>query len=70
MVKFNELKAGVLTVENTSKAAKTVLIYVPNKDSMPYKLEAGASFKVTTSSAGESYCYLCQATDGLTVTAE
>ena len=48
MVKFTALKAGVLTVENTSKTAKTVLIYVPNKDSMPYKLEAGASFKITT----------------------
>lgn len=70
MAKFTELKAGVLTIENTSKAAKNVLIYVPNKDNMSYKLEAGASFKVTTLSAGESFTYLCQATEGLTVTAE
>lgn len=70
MAKFTELKAGVLTIENTSKTAKKVNIYVPNKDSVPYKLEAGESFKVTTLSAGESFMYLCQACEGLTVTAE
>lgn len=66
---IKELKAGVITIENTSKVAKTIFIYVPNKDSIPYSIEPGTSIKVTTLSAGESFVYLNQATEGLEITA-
>lgn len=62
-----ELKACTLTLENTAKAAAVVYIYVPNKDVVPYELAAGETLKVTTLSAGESFMYLKQATDTLTV---
>lgn len=67
---IKELKAGVITIENKAKVAKTIFIYVPNKDSIPYSLEAGASIKVTTLSAGESFVYLNQATEDIEVTTE
>lgn len=71
MIKFDELKACILKVENVSKAAAVVNIYVPNKDSMPYKMASGTSFKVTTLCAGETYFYLSQAKDGvLSITVE
>lgn len=71
MVKFDELKACTLKIENVSKAAAVVSIYVPNKDSMPYKMASGTSFKVTTLCAGETYFYLSQAKDGvLNITVE
>lgn len=71
MIKFDELKACILKVENVSKAPAVVNMYVPNKDSMPYTLSAGASFKVTTLSAGETYFYLAQTKDSaLNITVE
>lgn len=62
-----QLKAGEITITNTGKSAKTICIYVPNKDMVPYTMAAGETFKVTTLSAGESYTYIAQATDTLTV---
>lgn len=71
MIKFDELKACILKVENVSKAAAVVNIYVPNKDSMPCKMASGTSFKVTTLCAGETYFYLSQVKDGvLNITVE
>lgn len=68
MVKIEELKACTLKIENTSKTDKSVFIYVPNKDSIPYVISAGDSIKITTLSAGESFCYFSQATDDIAVT--
>lgn len=68
MITITELKACNLKIENTAKTAKVVYIYVPNKESMPYKMEAGTSFVVETLSAGESYSYLSQATEDIAVT--
>lgn len=69
MVTFDKLEAGKLTIENTSGSDKTVFIYVPNKDSIPYVLGAGKKFDVVTLSAGESFTYFSQATKDLTVKA-
>ena len=69
-MKIEELKACTLKLENKSKMAKTVYIYIPNKDSVPYILGVGESLKVTTLSAGESYMYLSQMTSDLAVTVE
>lgn len=68
MVKITGLKAGTINVENTSKSNKTLNIYVPNKDCMFYTLASGESIEITTLSAGESFFYLSQACDELTVT--
>lgn len=71
MVKFDELKACTLKIENkATKGSVKVFIYVPNKDSIVHELPAGESFKVTTLSAGETFTYLNQATDDLIVTVE
>lgn len=69
-MKIEELKACTLKLENKSKMAKTVYVYIPNKDSVPYILSVGESIKVTTQSAGESYMYLSQMTSDLAVTVE
>lgn len=69
-MKIEELKACTLKLENKSKTAKTVYVYIPNKDSVPYILGVGESIKVTTQSAGESYMYLSQMTSDLAVTVE
>lgn len=63
-----ELKAGVVTVENTGKATKVVMVYVPNKEGLPMPLEAGKIMTITTLNAGETATYLAQATDELKVT--
>lgn len=67
-MKITELKAGVIKVENTSKVDQSIIIYVPNKYDMPYVIGAGDSINITTLSAGESYSYLCQATDDIKIT--
>lgn len=60
--------AGEVTIKNTATTgAKTVSMYVPNKDSVPFALNAGDTLVVTTTSAGETFHYLNQATDTLTV---
>lgn len=68
MVKITAIKAGTINVENTGKTNKVLNIYVPNKDSMCYTLGAGDSMEITTLSAGESFYYLSQAKDELSVT--
>lgn len=68
MVKINTLKAGTIKAENTGKSNKVLNIYVPNKDCMVYTLGAGESMEITTLSAGESFFYLSQAKDELSVT--
>lgn len=62
------LSAGVCTVKNTSNKPATLLVYVPNKDSIPVTVEANATVKITTLSAGETFAYLSQANSALTVT--
>ena len=69
MVSIKELKASTLKIENTSDVDKTIFIYVPNKDNIPHVLHSKESINITTLSAGESYVYLSQATDTLTVEA-
>ena len=69
-MKIEELKACTLKLENKSKTAKTVYVYIPNKDSVPYILGVGESIKITAQSAGESYMYLYQMTSDLAVTVE
>lgn len=69
-MKIEELKACTLKLENKSKTAKTVYVYILNKDSVPYILGVGEFIKVTTQSAGESYMYLSQMTSDLAVTVE
>ena len=65
---ITELKAGTITIKNNTKTGKLVFIYVPNKDSIPYTLAAEATLTVETSNAGESFCYLNQASSDLSIT--
>ena len=73
MIKFTgnklELVAGKVTIKNGSTSDKNVMIYVSNKDSVPCVVPAGCTVEVTTASAGETYTYLAQATEELTITA-
>lgn len=57
------LKAGTVTC--TAKADTTVLVYVPNKDSVAVELAKDNKLIVTTLSAGESFTYLNQNVDGV-----
>lgn len=67
MLKFTAnaaaLKAGTVTCE--AKADATVLVYIPNKDSVAVELAKGNTLTVTTLSAGESFTYLNQNVDGV-----
>lgn len=62
-----ELKAGTVELKNTGNSDKIVNVYIPNKDSVYITLPAGQSMNVTTLSAGESFTYLSQASEDLTV---
>lgn len=72
MVKFTDnaltLAAGTVKVENVSDADVSMSIYVSNKDSVPCNVPAGAKVTITTLSAGETYFYLNQASESLSVT--
>lgn len=65
---IKELAAGEITITNTSKKPQTVMIYIPNKDSIPYVIAPDADLKVTTLSAGETFTYLMQNTSDLKIT--
>lgn len=67
MNKITKLEACTLSITNNGKKDKNINIYVSNRDCMPYKMSAGDSFTVTTSTAGETYFYLSQATDELVI---
>ena len=62
------LTAGTVRINNTStKEDKMISVYVANKDSVPMKIPAGAAIDITTQSAGETFMYLNQADDELTI---
>lgn len=62
-----EIKAGKLTITNTDTKDVTLSMYVVNKDTVPATLKAGAVVTITTDSAAETFMYMSQATDKLTV---
>ena len=62
-----EIKAGKLTITNTDTKDVTLNMYVVNKDTVPATLKAGAVVTITTDSAAETFMYMSQATDKLTV---
>lgn len=61
-----ELKAGKLTL--TAKEDTVVSVYVPNKDSVLLKMPKDKVLNVTTLSAGETFMYLIQESDALSIT--
>lgn len=65
-----EIKAGKLTITNTDTKDVTLYMYVVNKDTVPAVLKAGAAVEITTGSAAETFMYMSQATDKLTVEPE
>ena len=69
-MKISELKAGKITIKNTANFDQSISIYVPNKTDVAYTLPAKQSLVIVTVCAGESFSYLAQAKDDLTVTLE
>lgn len=71
MVNFTEnkleLSAGKVVIKNETTVEKAITIYVPNKDSVPCNVPAGCTVEITTVSAGETFMYLSQAQEGLTI---
>lgn len=61
------LSAGTVRINNVGSEAKTLQVYVPNKDSFVISVPAGAAIDITTQSAGETLTYLAQADKDLTV---
>lgn len=62
-----ELAAGTVTIVNAGKKAAPLGIYVPNRDTVFVSMPAGKTLKVETQSAGETFMYMSQASDKLTV---
>lgn len=61
------LSAGTVRINNVGSEAKTLQVYVPNKDSFVISVPAGAAIDIITQSAGETLTYLAQADKDLTV---
>lgn len=72
MLKFDDnkeatLNVGIITMKNVSNHDKTVEIYVPNRYDAFTVIPAGCKLTVASNSSGESFMYLAQADDDLTV---
>lgn len=61
------LREGTIKINNKGKYEKVINVYVPNKDSVNVSIPAGQSVDIITKSAGESFMYLAQADDELSV---
>ena len=57
-------------ITNVSKRDKTVMMYVPNKDSIPTILPAGKELDIVCQSSGEVFTYLNQQDEDLEVVTE